>query len=48
MVVEVVSHREGGEDTTKLAGDAHMGVRYYVIFDPERHLHDEVLQGNKN
>ena len=44
VVVEVVSNREGGEDSTKLATYAQIGIRYYVIFDPERLLGHEVLQ----
>lgn len=45
VVVEVVSNREGGEDTEKLAGYARIGVPYYVIYDPERILSDQVLRG---
>ncbi len=44
VVVEVVSNREGGEDTEKFNGYARAGVHYYVIFDPERQLGDEVLR----
>jgi Uma2 family endonuclease len=44
VVIEVVSNREGGEDSEKLSGYARVGVRYYVIFDPERHLSEEVLR----
>lgn len=44
VVIEVVSNREGGEDTAKLTGYARAGVRYYVIFDPERLLSAEVLR----
>lgn len=35
VVVEIVSNREGGEDTHKLAVYARIGVPYYVVFDPE-------------
>jgi len=38
FVVEVVLERGGPEDTEKLAGYARIGVRYYVIHDPERAL----------
>ena len=43
LVVEVVSNRKGGEDTTKLREYAKIGIEYYVIFDPELHLSDERL-----
>jgi len=43
VVIEVVSNREGGEDAEKLAAYARVGVRYYVIFDPEGLLGAEVL-----
>ena len=45
VVIEVVSNREGGEDTEKLAAYARMAVRYYVIFDPDELLGPEVLRG---
>ena len=44
VVIEVVSNREGGEDSEKLAAYARVAVRYYVIFDPERLLSPEVLR----
>ena len=44
VVIEVVSNREGGEDSTKLAAYARVAVCYYVIFDPERLLSAEVLR----
>jgi Uma2 family endonuclease len=44
VVIEVVSNREGGEDTGKLAAYAEIGVRYYVIYDPERMLGAEELR----
>jgi Uma2 family endonuclease len=34
VVIEVVSNREGGEDTTKPPAYASLGVGYYVIHDP--------------
>jgi hypothetical protein len=43
-VVEVVSNREGGEDTTKLATYARIGITYYAILDPFRCLSDELLR----
>ncbi|MBC8875062.1 MAG: Uma2 family endonuclease [Planctomycetes bacterium] len=44
VVVEVVSNREGREDSEKLDGYAHIGVPYYVIFDPERLLSDQPVR----
>jgi Uma2 family endonuclease len=44
VVIEVVSNLEGGEDTEMLAGYARVGVRYYVVFDPDRLLGEEVLR----
>jgi Uma2 family endonuclease len=44
VVVEVVSNREGGEDTVKLATYARIGVMYYAIFDPFHCLSDELLR----
>jgi Uma2 family endonuclease len=44
VVVEIVSNREGGEDTEKLQRYARIAVRYYVIFDPEKHLRNDVLR----
>ncbi len=44
VVVEVVSNREGGEDSEKLAGYARIAVRYYVIYDPDRVLSDQPLR----
>jgi Uma2 family endonuclease len=43
-VVEVVSNNEGGEDSEKLSGYARIGVRYYVIYDPQRILGDQLLR----
>ncbi len=44
VVIEIVSNREGGEDSTKLRDYAAMGVAYYAIFDPEQYLRQEVLR----
>ena len=44
VVIEVVSNREGGEDSEKLAAYARIAVHNYVIFDPERLLGPEVLR----
>lgn len=35
VAIEVVSNREGGEDTTKPPRYARIGVNYYVIYDPD-------------
>jgi Uma2 family endonuclease len=44
VVVEIVSNREGGELSRKLEGYAEIGVLYYVVYDPQRHLSDETLR----
>ncbi len=44
MVIEVVSDREGGEDTEKLQAYAEIGVCDYAIFDPDRLLSPELLR----
>jgi len=44
LVIEVVSNREGSE-VEKAQRYARLGVRYYVIFDPEHWLGDRVLRG---
>jgi Uma2 family endonuclease len=44
VVIEIVSNREGGEDSSKLQAYAEMGVAYYAIFDPEDYLRQGVLR----
>ena len=44
VVIEVVSNREGGEDSKKFSAYARIGVRYYVIYDPDRFLNPEPLR----
>jgi len=44
LVIEVVSNREGSE-VEKARRYARLGVRYYVIFDPEHWLGERVLRG---
>ncbi len=44
VVIEIVSNREGGEDSAKLAAYARIGVTYYVIFDPDEELRSAVLR----
>ena len=43
-MIEIVSNRKGGEDTRKLATYAEIGVRYYVIYDPDRMLGADELR----
>ncbi len=44
VVIEVVSNREGGEDSKKRAAYARIGVRYYAIYDSDRMLSAEPLR----
>lgn len=44
VAIEIVSNREGGEDTDKLLGYARIRVLYYVIHDPEDQLQGGVLR----
>jgi Uma2 family endonuclease len=44
VVIEVVSNREGGEDSVKLTTYARIPVRYYVIYDPDQMLTPDVLR----
>jgi Uma2 family endonuclease len=44
VVIEVVSNREGGEDTEKFAAYARIGIRFYVILDPDRLLGPDLLR----
>ena len=52
IAVEIVSNREGGEDTTKMERYAAIGVAYYIIYDPmlklsRRPLRVYELHGNR-
>jgi Uma2 family endonuclease len=38
VVIEIVSNRKGGEADDKLQDYAHLGVPYYIIWDPFRRL----------
>lgn len=38
IVIEIVSNRKGGEADDKLQDYAHLGVPYYIIWDPFRRL----------
>lgn len=44
VVVEIVSHAHGHEDSIKLREYAHMGVKYYCIYDPAELLGNGVLR----
>jgi Uma2 family endonuclease len=44
VVIEIVSDRTGGELTHKMRTYAGIGVSYYVVFDPNKRLSDEVLR----
>ena len=44
VVIEIVSNREGKEDSTKMQTYARIGVRYYVIYDPTQQLSNHVLR----
>ena len=43
LVLEIVSNKIGGENTTKFDIYAKMGVKYYIIHDPYRELYAEDL-----
>ncbi len=44
VVIEVVSNRQGGEETEKYAIYAQIKVPYYVIYDPQRLLSQRPLR----
>ncbi len=44
VVIEIVSNRQGGEETEKYAIYAQIKVPYYVIYDPQRHLGQRPLR----
>lgn len=44
VVIEIVSNKEGNEDSSKLTAYSRLGVSYYAIFDPERHLSEHEVQ----
>jgi hypothetical protein len=44
VVIEIVANPTGGEDTHKKRLYARIGVKYYVIFDPDKYLHKGVLR----
>lgn len=47
VVIEVVSNKEGNEDTTKLRDYARLRIPYYVIHDPARKLGPETVRAYK-
>lgn len=44
VVIEIVSNRRGNEDGSKMYDYARGRVEYYVIYDPDAWLSDEVLR----
>jgi Uma2 family endonuclease len=43
LVLEIVSNKEGNENTTKFGIYAKMGVLYYIIHDPYKYLYKQEL-----
>jgi Uma2 family endonuclease len=43
LVIEIVSNKEGNENTTKFNIYADMGVLYYIIHDPYKELYEQEL-----
>jgi Uma2 family endonuclease len=43
VVIEIVSNTVGHEGGKKFDIYANMGIRYYVVFDPIRHINKEIL-----
>ncbi len=44
LVIEIVSNREGGEADRKMAAYARMGIPYYVIYDPQQQVQEEMVR----
>ncbi len=44
VVIEIVSNLKGGEMSNKRLHYARIGIIYYVVYDPQQLLSDEVLQ----
>ncbi|MDM8535276.1 Uma2 family endonuclease [Desulfobacterales bacterium HSG17] len=44
LVVEVVSNKQGGENSTKIQKYADMCVWYYIIYDPQHFIQKEALR----
>jgi Uma2 family endonuclease len=44
VAVEIVSNKKGGEAGDKFQKYARAGVRYYIVFDPQRQVQNDVLR----
>jgi len=44
VVVEIVSNEKGNEDGDKLRAYAKLGILYYVIYDPQQFLSDDLIR----
>jgi Uma2 family endonuclease len=44
VAVEIVSNRKGGELSDKLRRYAQIGVTYYIVYDPQRLLSEDVVR----
>lgn len=44
LAIEIVSDRTGGEEGYKMDRYARQGLSFYVIYDPDMHLSEEVLR----
>lgn len=44
VTLEIVSNKKGGELMTKMNDYARMGVNYYVVYDPEKYLSQDMLR----
>jgi len=44
VAIEIVSNKEGGETAKKFTKYAHIGVWYYVIFDPQQLVQRDILR----
>lgn len=44
VVIEMVSNEKGGELSRKLTDYAQLGIPYYVIYDPQLYIQEQVLQ----
>lgn len=44
IVIEIVSNMVGGELNGKMSKYAKIGVKYYVVFDPQENLFGDILQ----
>ncbi len=44
VVIEIVSNKEGGETLKKFTKYADIGIWYYVIFDPQQLVQEDILR----